>query len=171
MKTNILHRLILLAACVAALAALVPAQNKKEVLTLKTFGAARVGMTVAEASKALGVRLVTNDANEECRYYEAKTGFKDIAFMTSNDRIVRFDIRKRGYATDRGVRVGDTEARVRRLYRGLYKVEKHHYIDGHYITITTKDGKFGLVFETDGRRVISINAGRAPEYGYIEGCS
>jgi hypothetical protein len=143
---------------------------RKYVVTFNSFGAVKIGMTVSKASKALGIRLTTVEQGE-CRYYEARRSFKEIGFMVNNGTIARFDVFERGIATDRGAQVGDTEARIKRLYKGMYKVSKHFYTDGHYISVFPKGSKYGIVFETDGKRVTHYQAGRSPEIGYVEGCS
>ncbi len=142
----------------------------KYVITFNSFGAVKVGMTVSKASKALGVRLVTVEQGN-CHYFEAKRGFKDIGFMVNDGTIARFDVSERGISTDRGAKVGDSEARIKRLYKGMYKVSQHPYVDGHYIEVDMKGGKYSIIFETEGNRVTSFRAGRSPEIGYIEGCS
>jgi hypothetical protein len=91
--------------------------------------------------------------------------------MMSGQRIVRIDIDSKEYATDRGARIGDTEDKVKRLYRGKVRVSQHPYVDGHYLEVEFEGGKYSLIFETDGKRVTSFRAGRSPEVGYIEGCS
>jgi outer membrane protein assembly factor BamE (lipoprotein component of BamABCDE complex) len=136
------------------------------------FGPVKVGMTVSAASRALGVPLVKEQGMEEtCYYVSPRRGFKDVAFMITNGRIARVDISSRGYATERGARVGDSEARIKSLYRGMVKVSQHPYVDGHYLTVDMNRGRFSLIFETDGKRVTSFRAGKSPEVGYIEGCS
>jgi len=166
--------LILTIALLLTVSLLADAQTKrapKNVVTFKTFGAVKVGMTVSKASKAIGVRLTTVEQGN-CRYYEAKGAFKDIGFMVNDGTIARFDVFERGFATDRGAKVGDSEARIKRLYKGKYKVYQHKYVDaGHYISVEMKGGKYFIIFETDGKRVTSFQAGRSPEIGYVEGCS
>ena len=153
------------------------AQNRrapKHTVSFNSFGPAKIGMTVSQAAKVLGVP-VTRDAGYEgndCYYASPKRGFKDIAFMMSGQRIVRIDIDSKEYATDRGARVGDTEAQIKRLYKGKVKVSQHPYVDnGHYLEVEFGGGKYSLIFETDGKRVTRFRAGRSPEVGYIEGCS
>jgi hypothetical protein len=140
------------------------------VITFNSFGPIKIGMTVSKASKALGVKLTTVETGSS-RYYETKGRFKDVGFMVNDGTIARFDVSERGIATDKGAKVGDTEARIKRLYKGQYKVSKHFYNDGHYIEVEMKGGKYGIIFETDGKRVTYIRAGRSPEIGYVEGCS
>lgn len=142
------------------------------VVSFSGFGPVKVGMTVRQASKAMGIPLVREQGQEEaCYYVSPKSGFKDVAFMVTNGRIARIDISEKGHATDRGAKVGDTEARIKSLYRGMVKVSKHPYVDGHYLRVDMKGGRFSIIFETDGKRVTSFRAGKAEEVGYIEGCS
>lgn len=42
---------------------------------------------------------------------------------------------------------------------------------GMTVREASADRNFRIVFETDGRHVTSIRAGRLPEVGYTEGCS
>lgn len=56
--------------------------------------------------------------------------------MMSGPCIARIDIDSGDYATDKGAKVGDSEARVKRVYKGRCKVLRHKYLDdGHYIEI------------------------------------
>jgi hypothetical protein len=163
------YRLIWLNVLVLTLSFWAHAQNKLSVVGFNNFGGVKVGMTAAQGSKWLGVRLVSR-STDSCRYYSAK-GFGDIGFMVNDGTIARFDVFNRNYATERGAKVGDTEARIKSLYKGIFKVTKHAYTDGHYITVMKKGTKYGIVFETDGKRVVSFHAGRKPELEYIEGCA
>lgn len=151
------------------------AQNKRAsryVVSYQGFGPVKIGMTVAEASKALGIPLVREAQMEgDCYYVSPKQGFKDVSFMVTGKHISRVDIGGKGYATVSGARVGDTEARIMSLYKGRVKVSPHPYVDGHYLRIDMKGGKFSMIFETDGKHVTSFRAGKAEEVGYIEGCS
>ena len=146
-------------------------ETSQNVVTFNTFGAVKIGMTVSQASKALGVNLNGSEKQGDCYYVSPKNDFNDIGFMVNRGSIARFDISESGYKTDRGAKIGTTEDEVKRLYEGLYKVSPHKYVDGHYITIEKQGGKYGIIFETDGKTVTSFRAGRFPEVGYIEGCS
>jgi hypothetical protein len=83
--------------------------------------------------------------------------------------MARVDTTSRRYMTAEGARVGDTEARIKQLYRGRVTVEPHKYIDGHYLIVGNK--KSAIIFETDGKKVLMIRAGRYPEVEWVEGCS
>lgn len=134
------------------------------------FGPVKPGMTVKQAAKALGTKLVAEGAPEGgCTYVNARAGLADLFFMVMDGRIARVDTDSRAYRTQEGARVGDTETRIKLLYRGRYKIEPHKYVDGHYIIVG--DRKRAVIFETDGKNVTMIRAGRYPEVGWIEGCS
>jgi hypothetical protein len=151
------------------------AQTKRaanNLLTYDGFGTAKVGMTLARASRVFSSALVRDAQYEEaCYYATAKRGFKDISFMFTDGRLARIDVENKNYTTVEGARVGDTEARIKRLYKGRVVVTPHAYTDGHYLTVRQKGGKFAYVFETDGKRVTNFRAGKFPEVEYIEGCS
>jgi hypothetical protein len=177
MKKSNLFRFIFIVAALLAVPSPSHAQSKRArnfVVTYDRFGPVKIGMTLSQASRALGVS-VTRDAGYEggnCYYASPKGGFKDIAFMMSGRRIVRIDIDSRDYATDRGAKVGDSEARIKRLYKGRYKVYQHKYVDeGHYIEVEMRGGKYSIIFETDGKSVGRYRVGKPEQVGYVEGCS
>jgi hypothetical protein len=151
------------------------AQNKpstKNTVSFTGFSSVKIGMTVSQASKALGATLVGEEDSEgNCSYFSSKTKFKELSFMVIDRKIVRVDIDSKIYATDRGARVGDTEARIKQLYKGMVNISPHKYVDGHYLMINMKGGKYQIIFETDGKRVTSFRAGKLPEVGWVEGCS
>lgn len=148
----------------------------KMVATFDGVGPVKIGMTTAQATKALGVRVKRDEAmykdNKEC-YYATASGraYKDLAFMMSGERIVRIDINSKALATDKGAKNGDTEARIKQLYRGMYKISPHKYVDGHYIEIANRSKKNTILFETDGKHVTTFRVGLTEPVGYVEGCS
>lgn len=93
--------------------------------------------------------------------------------MIVDGRVVRIEVKDSLVATDRGARVGDGEARIDSLYRGMVTVEPHKYTDGHYLVVTpaAADSGLRLIFETDGSRVTEFRVGRLPEVAWVEGCS
>jgi hypothetical protein len=131
-------------------------------------------MTLPQASKALGVGVARDagDGDDGCYYASPESRYEGVYFMMSGARIVRIDVRSGQYATNRGARVGDSEARVKRLYKGEYKVYRHKYVDaGRYIEVGAKGGRYLIIFETDGKRVTTYRVGRPEQVGYVEGCS
>jgi hypothetical protein len=175
MRRRKVCRIVVMTAFAFGISSHAGGQNRRPsppVVSFDGFSAVRIGMTVREASRALGVPLVEQDTGEgDCSFVSPQRGFKGVSFMVTGERISRVDIFGAGYATDRGAKVGDTEARIKRLYRGSVKVSEHPYVEGHYLTVESGGGKFTLIFETDGKHVTSFRAGRSLEAGYIEGCS
>ena len=92
--------------------------------------------------------------------------------MVQSGRVTRADVTKRNIATASGIRVGDSEALVMKVYGRKLKVEPHAYTgpEGHYLTVYSPEGRYGLRFETDGRKVTGFYAGERDAVGYIEGC-
>jgi hypothetical protein len=73
-------------------------------------------------------------------------------------RLRRVHVARRGFATKRGVEVGDRVREVRRKYSGLRRATD---LGGGY-TLIWKRGKGRLVFTIGGNRVVGIAGGRVP---------
>ena len=143
------------------------------VVSPRSAGPVRTGMTVAEASKALGADLKpTYDVSDICDMLDVPGGPTDLSLMVVSDTIVRFDVSDTLTATAlTGLRVGSSEAQVLAAYPGKVRVEPHEYAgpDGHYLVVGS-DSLEALVFETDGKRVTRYRAGRKPAVEWVEGC-
>ena len=146
-------------------------------LAADSYGPVKIGMTAAEAGKALGVKLVSGDpANAECYFVVPAKGNaeKEISFMLRNYRITRIDLPhdNSGYKTDKGIKIGDSEQKVRQAYGKALTVAQHHYGDkgDHYLTYW-QDAKHrrGIRFETMGGKVVGIYGGDK-SIELVEGC-
>jgi len=148
-------------------------KHSRYTLSYNRFGPVKIGMTVQAASKALGVPLIREEGyDDNCHYVRPKFGFKGISFMVTRDLISRVDIEDRSYRTVQGAKIGDTESRIKQLYAGRVRVIPHKYVDwAHYLIVEFDDGRFMIVFETDGKRVTTYRIGTNPEAGFVEGCS
>lgn len=145
-------------------------------LNLNGIGGVRVGMTVNEATKAAGIKLVGDTPNNSCYYLKPQGEPQNVGLMVTGGRISRVDVSKNSrVATSSGARIGDTEARVKSLYPGQITITPHKYVQGgHYLTLVPKDradGNYRLIFETDGKRVVHLRSGKLPEVEFVEGCS
>ena len=102
----------------------------------------------------------------------AKNTEPPVAFMFISGRLARVDARSSGVKTDRGVGIGDPEARVRSVYGLQLKSERHAYEDppSKYLTWWEPGSRRGVRFEIGSdRKVEAVYAGgKAIEY--IEGC-
>ncbi len=141
-------------------------------VTFTGVGPVRLGMSIAKLQAATGVAVTIDEPAENgCTFAYTTDPSRRIAFMLSDGVVSRIDVEAPGFRTASGVRVGDSESRLRSLYAGRFRVTPHAYVEGHYITIRSRDRRFALVFETDGRVVTSFRVGRLPEVLWVEGCS
>lgn len=154
-------------------------------LGFEGIGPIKIGMTLDEASAAAGkpVKVNPNYILDNCAYAAVEGGPEKLSFMVGREkeadpwRIFRADVNEGSpIATISGIRVGDTEAKVKETYsgKGTYTVEPHPYTGpkGHYL-IFDADGKGGklLIFETDGSKVTMFRAGDEGAVRAIEGCA
>jgi len=169
-------------ACAGAVAlAAAPALAQAPALTASSrassggLGPVKVGMTKRQAQRAARTALVYSGSDRRgCRYLVPRNRSIRAAFMLTNNRVARVDVSVRGIATPSGIRVGDSEAAVRRRFAGRLTVTRHTYTDGGYLEYVPQDAddvNRRVVFETTEGRVSMIRAGRLPEVRYIEGCS
>ena len=91
----------------------------------------------------------------------------------SGDLVARIDVTTTAIATAAGARVGMDEATVKGLYPGM-KVEPAKYVEGGHTLVYEPPGgagpATGIIFDTDGTKVVTIRSGREPELSYVEGC-
>lgn len=163
------------AALTAPATARAPALKPSSRVSTGGLGPVAIGMTKRQAELAAGTRIVYDGAGlRNCRYAAPRNDAIRASFMLIDGRVARVDVAKRGTATPSGVRVGDSEASVRRLFGDQLVISRHAYTNGSYLEVVprdTKDRNRRVIFETDGSRVTYIRAGRLPEVRYIEGCA
>jgi hypothetical protein len=144
-------------------------------VAINGIGPIRVGMTIQQAEASARTRLVSQGSKlGNCWYVKPQGGPRDISFMVIDGQIARVDIYGNSpITTVSGARIGDTENRIKSLY--AVRITPHEYVQGgHYLTVfpnDTPDRQYRMVFETDGKRVKLIRAGRLPEVEYLEGCA
>jgi len=142
-------------------------------VTERGIGPLRAGMTLSEASAALGGALGAPSADTAgCRYVQWPGGPPGVRVMVEGGRIARVDVDSAGVRTATGVGIGDTEEQVQRQYGGRAAVSPQKYGEGHYLTVTPNpsDTSYAIVFETSGGKVTRYRAGRRPQVEYVEGC-
>jgi hypothetical protein len=135
---------------------------------------AAAGQTVKEAEKALGAPLVAPPAQQDRRcQVRTSSAQPGVQYVVDNGVITRIDTRDKRWATIRGLRVGDSEARARQLYGKRLQVSPHPYFErGHRLSVVSADRKFALVMESDDAgRIITLRGGRLPMVESLEGCS
>ena len=130
-----------------------------------------MGMKV-EAAKAIGFHLVSGFVDaDDCVYLESP-GAPALLVMVEGGLVVRVESSKATYATEAGVRVGDTLARARAAYSGLAAERGHQYVeDGQYLVAYARDRSRAVVIEVVEGKVVQIRGGLEPAVEYVEGCS
>jgi hypothetical protein len=154
--------------------------SERSPVTINGIGPVRVGMTVAEASHAAGVQIISSGddgGNPECSYFRPQNIPNGMGFMVTGGRIARVDIWRNSPAkTLSGAGIGSTEAEIKALFPGQIEVTPHEYVQGgHYLTFVPRDAgdrNFRIIFETEvSGRVTQFRAGKLPEVTWVEGCA
>ena len=161
-------------AMMALLASAAPALAADWTITTAGYGPVKIGMSIEEAQRALGAKLVAEGPVDEpaCHYLRPEPAVEGLWFMISDERVVRIEVNAPGITTRSGVGVGDSEARVKEILPSI-EVTPHKYVapDGNYLTVWTRDRKAAVRFETLQGKVTSFYAGQVPQVEYVEGCS
>jgi hypothetical protein len=139
------------------------------------IGPVKIGMSIAQLKTNLHRKVEEEDSGRDSGtdtcYYVHETGREHVHYMMINDRVVRIDVDERGTPTLTGIQVGDSEAKVRRVYGSKVNVMAHQYIEtGHYLTVRSPDRRHGIRFETDDGKIIEFYAGTYEAIQYVEGC-
>jgi hypothetical protein len=134
-------------------------------------GPVKIGMTLAQLSAALHQELGADERDEKGCFYINAQGHDHISFMIIDGHVVRVEVDAPGIKTSTGIQVGDSEARARQVYGSKMKETQHTYIDtGHYLTVRSADGRFGVRFVTDKGKITMFYAGKYDAIQYVEGC-
>lgn len=152
-------------------------ENSK--LAINGIGPIRVGMTVDEASLAAGVKMVktlNSFRNEECGYFDIEGGPNGISFMVTKGRIATVNISNERLTTIRGIKIGDPEDKILKLYPQEQIQVVTGLIGGRmkrftFVPRDAADRNYRLIFETGNNRVDRFRSGKLPEVEYLGGCS
>jgi len=144
-------------------------------LSEEGLGQLQIGMTLAEAVN-MGLVNERPDMKSACDFVFPAVGAGipfGVNVMVVKGKIARIDVDTGTVTTEDGVKIGDTEDRVKSVYGDELQIQPHKYIEGgHYMTVKGDSASAGkaIVFETDGKRVTMFRAGRIPEVEWVEGC-
>lgn len=146
-------------------------------LTEEGLGPLHAGMTVEQArAVATGVFTIPSASPDDaaCSYATWTAQPAGTRVMVTEGIVARVEVDTTAIRTAAGAGVGDTEARIDSLYPGRVRRMPHKYTDGRYLIVLAtapRDTMFRFVFETDGRRVTTMRAGRYPAVEWVEGCA
>ncbi len=144
-------------------------------LSEEGLGQLQIGMTLAEAVN-MGLVNERPDMKSACDFVFPAVGAGipfGVNVMVVKGKIARIDVDTGTVTTEDGVKIGDTEDRLKSVYGDELQIQPHKYIEGgHYMTVKGDSASAGkaIVFETDGKRVTMFRAGRIPEVEWVEGC-
>lgn len=154
--------------------------SQESPVIINGMGPISIGMTVDEASQALGMPLVSLSGGKidfkGCSYVKPKSGPTGVSFMLTYGQIVRIDIVANSLITTlSGVGIGDTEETIKSIYPGKIEVNPNQLDPkSHYLTFVPKDisdSNYRIVFETDANGIVTqFRAGKLPEVEYVEKC-
>ena len=163
-------RTLLVVTCVTSAAAVASAPR----VSMTGFGQVRIGLTIPALERVLGKKIDPPRDEEEvaCRNATAGKLYNNAGLMLLDGHLARVDVVASGIRTLSGASVGDSQASVIARYGGKIKVESHKYTGpkGKYLTLYSKDRKYGIRFETDGSKVIKYYVGTAEAVQFVEGC-
>ncbi|RZM77269.1 hypothetical protein [Leptolyngbya iicbica] len=144
---------------------------------LTGIGPIQIGMTLEEATDALGLPLVPIGSNVggDCAYYQPDSVSQALGFMVVDNRVIRIDVWPgSSLATVSGAKIGSTLKDIDELYPGQIEATPNPYTQGEFLTLTPQDPElalFRLVFETDADgKVVQYRAGQFPAVTWPDGC-
>ena len=146
-------------------------------LSEEGLGQLLIGMNLDDAVN-MGLLNENPTMNTRCDFVFPAVGAgipEGVSVMVVKGKIARIDVDTGSVTTEDGVKIGDTEDRIKSIYGDEVKLEPHKYIEGgHYMTVVGDSARAAgkaIVFETDGKRVTMFRGGRLPEVKWVEGCS
>lgn len=167
----------------AILAAAVPAlaQDYPTLLSEDGIGNITIGMDVERMEVLLHDKTGYNRyENHGCSTITTKSlAPTGISFMIENKLLTRVNVdyyakdpRPLAIKTAEGIGLGSREEDVVKAYGDRAKVKPNPQDPTwHTIAVEERDRSKGIVFETDGKTVKSMRAGRNPAISYPLGCS
>jgi hypothetical protein len=176
--TLLISTMVIVAVWVTAVNAQVQlTENSK--LALNGIGPIQVGMTVDEASRAAGAKMVktlNSFRTEECGYFDIEGSPKGISFMVTKGRIATVNISNERVTTIRGIKIGDPEDKILKLYPQEQIQVVTGLIGGRmkrftFVPRDVADRNYRLIFETSKNRVYRFRSGKLPDVEAVEGCS
>jgi hypothetical protein len=165
---------VAVAAGLPAVASAAPVTNHSR-LTQNGLGSMRLGMSVDQAQRRTGQRIVNNvftPGDDSCGIAQLYPESLGVNMQTTNSRIWVINVSQPGISTRAGIQLGDTVRDLRRAYRSRLHSEPNKYTPKARDYWVSFPHRRKIKFYTSPGRVITqISAGRKPEIDFVEGCS
>ena len=125
-------------------------------------GPVKIGMSLSQLNAVLHEKFSIPDEEGLACFSVSLKRHPRISFMLLDARLARIDVLGPGIFTAAGVQVGDSEEHALQVYGSELKVEPHKYMgpDGHYLTMRSRNNRYGIRFETDNSKIETFYAGR-----------
>lgn len=139
-----------------------------QILSPRGYGAIQFGAQLRDVESRLKERAEPRNREFGCDFVQFKK-YPGVHFMVENGIVTRADVAP-DIPNSSGVRIGTRLSKLKRRFPEV-KVEPHKYDEhGHYLSLSTTDGKAALLFEEGDGRVTNVRAGLFPSVAYVEGC-
>lgn len=177
-------RLVVIAAAIMQACPSYGAAPAASVLTSKSLGPVKIGMTLKQAQAALGTSLrydPDDPGNPSCGHAKRtdKLG-NGLHYMVENGHITRIEIwpadvdpesRQSTVKTAAGLGLGSSEEQIRTAYGSAVEVQPAPYNDtGHWFILNDAKKRYGILFETADGKVTTFWSGKYPSLIYREDC-
>lgn len=127
------------------------------------YGPLSVGMSVKQAEKILATELALEESPlvEECFIGRPRRGHSGLYLMIEAGKVTHVGTSANGIASDKGIRVGDSAADVKRAYAGSLDIQPHYYEDNaFYFFAWERRDTFGVEYEINAQgKVVEIRGG------------
>ncbi len=152
-----------------ALTLLACTSNTQKLIKDNAVDDLNIGMNKPDLIK-VNPNIKFNDQAEGSNCIEGRISDKNLSMLIEDDILTRIYIKNPDYKTSKGIMVGSTEKETISAYGDKLHIEPHKYdITGHYLSIINNDGE-GILFESDGQKIIEISVGKLPSLKYVERC-
>jgi hypothetical protein len=163
MILNARYQLLIALLCVTAGCATSPV-----VLRSTGAGAVAFGGSLAEAELMVGEKASGQHQDAGCGYVEFRS-LPGLRFTVEGGVVTRADAGP-GVRNALGVQLGDTTDSVVSLYPDVTIRRSQASVGGTDLIVANPDGRYAIVMEAAGNKIIAIRAGLGTSVGSAQGC-
>ena len=134
-------------------------------------GPVEIGMKLSQLNTTLSESFaVPPNREDQACFSVSPAKHPSVTFLIEQNLLARIDVDEPGISTAEGVQVGDSEAHALKAYGRRLEITPRHDTEGHYLTLRSVDGRYGIKFETEKGKIEAFYAGRAEAIQYVDGC-